>query len=649
MIIKIAYVAHVPGHQDSKGKSAPWVVKDHKDDHIISSYGTEAEAREGLKNMHAHSGSQKKGHWDKGILPGTKKEEGGEEKKGKKATEQGGNSRGPKESVNSPPLNVLDAAVPSEEASSEMRIAGVHPSGWRYTDPDCPTAKDIVNSSIVDHINQCPRCQQYNRQLENEFSTSTKTAVIKKAADATLAARALDAIEKFYDLNSDDDIKKYLLEAIRTLEGSTETELRSAKQDLERAIAKEDFGEASDYTDQARAKLEDYLGKSEERNLVTDADQVAETVAEPVEEPGIAASLKYQAKEIKREKDLRKKRSSKGTEFRDIFSEVLASGRVINLRTDFTDSVNKAGLNGGSKKRADHSVKPDLAEAKAKLEGESKSGLANTPVSTETTSPCDLEGQKTSPDASGVPRLAGGDINISVSTDDGKSKVKSKLPLGDGKEKKDGKKDKKEKKADQSIAPDVESAKSKLDHGAKAHLADNPDATKTVDISEVAKTKTADQSVAPDIENAKSKLDHGAKGTLADNPDATKTTDPSDLAKQAAGESKYKCRWCDGPSEHGNVCSEKCRKELNEAMTEGDYASPEEMREKTRKGGKQACTPVGDDLDETMEMEVGLGDLADLAVNMPEVTWTAEDKEEPVKAPQFGEGGINNLPKGKKE
>ena len=55
---KTAYVAHVPGHKNSKGESAPWVIKDHKDDHIISSHKSKAEAKRHLQDMHAHSGSK---------------------------------------------------------------------------------------------------------------------------------------------------------------------------------------------------------------------------------------------------------------------------------------------------------------------------------------------------------------------------------------------------------------------------------------------------------------------------------------------------------------------------------------------------------------------------------------------------------------
>ena len=102
MLIKIAYVAHVPGHRDSKGSAAPWVVKDHKDDHIISSHATEAEAKAHLQQMHAHSGAADKtarGAHDsgcecgfcknKGILPGEKKEEEKDGKTKKEAAPEG--------------------------------------------------------------------------------------------------------------------------------------------------------------------------------------------------------------------------------------------------------------------------------------------------------------------------------------------------------------------------------------------------------------------------------------------------------------------------------------------------------------------------------------------------------------------------------
>jgi len=48
------FVQHVPGHKNSKGQAAPWVVKSHTDQHIISSHATEEAAREHLQQMEAH-------------------------------------------------------------------------------------------------------------------------------------------------------------------------------------------------------------------------------------------------------------------------------------------------------------------------------------------------------------------------------------------------------------------------------------------------------------------------------------------------------------------------------------------------------------------------------------------------------------------
>lgn len=56
---KVSYVAHVPGHHNSKGELAEWVVKSHETGKILTSYGSEEAAKKGLQNMHAHSGSLK--------------------------------------------------------------------------------------------------------------------------------------------------------------------------------------------------------------------------------------------------------------------------------------------------------------------------------------------------------------------------------------------------------------------------------------------------------------------------------------------------------------------------------------------------------------------------------------------------------------
>jgi hypothetical protein len=52
-----AYVKHMPGHKDSKGDPASWVIIDHDDGHIISSHKTEEAAKEHLQQMHAHKSS----------------------------------------------------------------------------------------------------------------------------------------------------------------------------------------------------------------------------------------------------------------------------------------------------------------------------------------------------------------------------------------------------------------------------------------------------------------------------------------------------------------------------------------------------------------------------------------------------------------
>lgn len=58
-VAKVAFVAHVPGHKDSKGNAAPWVIKDHKSGKILSSHKTKAQASQHLQDMHAHRGSAK--------------------------------------------------------------------------------------------------------------------------------------------------------------------------------------------------------------------------------------------------------------------------------------------------------------------------------------------------------------------------------------------------------------------------------------------------------------------------------------------------------------------------------------------------------------------------------------------------------------
>jgi len=53
---KYSYIQHVEGHKNSKGESAPWVIKDHKNGKIISSHKTEEEAKSHLRDMKIHGG-----------------------------------------------------------------------------------------------------------------------------------------------------------------------------------------------------------------------------------------------------------------------------------------------------------------------------------------------------------------------------------------------------------------------------------------------------------------------------------------------------------------------------------------------------------------------------------------------------------------
>lgn len=52
--IKISYIQHLEGHKDSKGEIAPWVIKSHITNKIISSHKTEQEAKDHLKDINIH-------------------------------------------------------------------------------------------------------------------------------------------------------------------------------------------------------------------------------------------------------------------------------------------------------------------------------------------------------------------------------------------------------------------------------------------------------------------------------------------------------------------------------------------------------------------------------------------------------------------
>jgi len=54
---KISYIVHMEGHKNSKGEVAPYVIKSHETNKILSSHKTRGEAVKHLQQMHAHSSS----------------------------------------------------------------------------------------------------------------------------------------------------------------------------------------------------------------------------------------------------------------------------------------------------------------------------------------------------------------------------------------------------------------------------------------------------------------------------------------------------------------------------------------------------------------------------------------------------------------
>lgn len=48
----LEFVKHIPGHKNSKGESAPWVIISHETNKILSSHKTKEEAEKHLQQMH---------------------------------------------------------------------------------------------------------------------------------------------------------------------------------------------------------------------------------------------------------------------------------------------------------------------------------------------------------------------------------------------------------------------------------------------------------------------------------------------------------------------------------------------------------------------------------------------------------------------
>ncbi len=472
-----------------------------------------------------------------------------------------------------------------------------------------------------------------------------KTASSRTAGyhDVTKAEDALKALEGFFSGYSETDPKDDIKHAFDALEGSESPALEDIRTDLERAYNMDDFSEAADAVDRVQLELETFVETGGHGSLPQ--EEVAEEIAAPpAGSMGVAASERSREAARRKEAWLRRNRQSSVREFGDIFAEAMARFRTAAP------------------------VQPEVAQAKA----ESEAPPAKVP---ETTDPCALADQKGGEDAGGVPRLATehGDINISISLDGGTSKVKSKLPLGDGpKEKKDDKKEKKDKKADDrrigcgcSLCKTAHPACTGYRHEA------GPCNCEKVRAAQPAPKKA--EGIQKDLSGAREKLEHGAKECLSNSPESVQTKDPIELAKQAVITNPIdrKCPKCGGKllvagkgSRRNQFCCGSCGKNFL-VTKKGDQSVAPDVEE-ARRGvegkskaelagtpeatqttdpldlGKQACAPVGDDLDEAVDMEIGLGDLADLGANLPPVAWGEKE------TPQVGEGGLNSEPKEKK-
>jgi hypothetical protein len=48
----IEYVVYMKGHKNSKGEEAPWVIKSHENNKVLSSHMSKKEAQAHLQQMH---------------------------------------------------------------------------------------------------------------------------------------------------------------------------------------------------------------------------------------------------------------------------------------------------------------------------------------------------------------------------------------------------------------------------------------------------------------------------------------------------------------------------------------------------------------------------------------------------------------------
>lgn len=48
----LEFIKHIPGHKNSKGEDAPWVIMSHETKKVISSHKTKEDAKKHLQHMH---------------------------------------------------------------------------------------------------------------------------------------------------------------------------------------------------------------------------------------------------------------------------------------------------------------------------------------------------------------------------------------------------------------------------------------------------------------------------------------------------------------------------------------------------------------------------------------------------------------------
>lgn len=673
-IAKVAYVSHCKGHKNSKGELAEWCVKSHKDDHIISSHGSEAAAKKHLQDMHAHSGSTEKTAYKthdadctcgfcekKGDIAEKDKEKNDLTKYGsaygysfdddltpeQRSCTQGCFIRGERECPASCTCSICHGSGRKQNDIADDRNIMVirrakHAEGAPYQCLNC----------LKQHNNpvRCPNCGSSEKKrmgveypktadtVDNPANEKGGVGYIHPKTDAEKVNTRGEEPEMAPDKNPGGSKTgtvwlndKNLRPAMSMNDIFAETNRLSAKEQggvdlshhrnhasLKTADAQMHCPQCQGTACKANPSDPQYVcqcgwksgqplhtmsegerenelrtqerlrGFRPHRGTKTAAEVVADLLADPTgEDKGMVASLQSRKAGNKREEDLRKKRSSVAEEFGDIFADVLP----------------RYG------KTADQSVEPDVAQARGAISGPGKNDLANTPEATNTTDARDLEKQKPSPNAGGVPRLSS------------------------------------KKRGDHDVQPDIAAARERLDHGAKAQLADNPEATQTTDIRELEK-QAAYPEAQPTSEQVDVEVkDEGSLILLIPKNSEAKQWMNDNLGLEewqwygggAAIEYRYADDIIEGMQNDGLTVTPTKR-----IIPEEHDLTPEDEQRLISKGivappGKRACTPLGDEQDEAIDIGALIGDLADLGANLPNIAGGTMD------APQVGEGGINNL------